>query len=161
MMGFVCTLTGNSFDVEVAQRGSSRVAIVRIGVDDEDDTIYSAMVCLEPGGGGDVELIFCILAADAYADEEPTTFWSGKATSHIIQGLDRGSVLSVILVCVANLVKMTQPSRIYMCTHDANLPQPALLKHNRVAQTVEACGYKVSHPNSFHGQHIWYMDRIG
>ncbi|MFG1223027.1 hypothetical protein [Xanthobacter wiegelii] len=157
-MAFVCTLTGDSFNAEVARRGSSRIVIARIGVDNEDDTIYSAMVCLEPGGGGDMELVFCILAANSEDGEEPRQFWSGTETA-FIEGEDRERVLAAIIGCVESLVRSVQPSRLYMCTFDTDIPEQALVKHLRVAHAVETCGYDVRMPDPFHGQHIWYMER--
>lgn len=158
-MAFVCTLTGDGFNVDVAQRGSSRIVIARIGVDDENDTIYSAMVCLDPGGGGDMELAFCLLAASSSGYGEPVEFWSGTETASFIRGEDRGAILTAIIVCVESLIRTVQPSKVYMCTVDADMPDRALMKHMMVAHVIETCGYDVKKPDPFHGQHIWYMER--
>ncbi|MFG1260069.1 hypothetical protein V5F79_22335 [Xanthobacter flavus] len=158
-MAFVCTLTGDSFNADVATRGSSRIVTARIGVDDERDIIYSVMVCLDPGGGGDMELVFAVVAADTAGREEPTEYLSGIETASLIRGADREIVLSAIIGCVGNLVRAVQPPRIYMCTYDTDLPDRAVRKHIRVARAIETCGYYVKYPDPFHGQHIWYMER--
>lgn len=158
-MAFVCTLTGDGFNVDVAQRGSSRIVIARIGVDDENDTIYSVLVGLDVGGGGLIELVFCILAASSGGDEEPTEYWSGTETASFIRGDDRVAVLNTILTCVGELVRSVQPPHIYMNTIDTHIPERALLKHILIARVVEECGYDVKMPDAFHGQYNWYMER--
>lgn len=158
-MAFVCTLTGHSFDVDVATRGSSRIVTARIGIDDVSDIIYSAMVCLDPGGGGDMELVFAVTAAYSNGTGEPEQFLSGTETASFIHGDDRERVLAAIILCVENLVRAVQPSRIYMCTFDTDMPDRAIRKHIRVARAVETCGYNVKAPDQFRGQRIWYMER--
>lgn len=155
-MPFVCSLSGDSFTAVVVQRGSSRIVTARIGLDEENDTIYSLLVGLDPTGGGDHELIFTIVAADPDGTER--VFWSGKETETFMSGEDRETVLLAIICCVENLVRVVQPERVFMCTHEANLPERALEKYHRIALAIEMCGYTVSRPDSFHGQIIWFME---
>lgn len=155
-MPFVCTLSGDSFTGLVVQRGSSRIVTARIGLDEETDTIYSLLVGLDPSAGGDHELIFTVIAA--YSDGTERAFWSGQETADILRGEDRGKVLAAIAGCVENLVRVVQPLRVFMCTHEANLPERALEKYHRIALAIEMCGYTVSRPDSFHGQIIWFME---
>jgi hypothetical protein len=143
---------------EVVRRGNAQLIIVPIGYDDTDDKSYSLFIVLDMEPGGDRNLSFCIVEYDGETDSE-YTYWSGRETRFIC-GDDRALVKAALLCAVEHLLNTVQPARVHMCTIDADSPEKAQVKNFEIVRVFEICGYAVHTADPYHGQQVWWMERV-
>lgn len=160
---FHCALTEfDTLEISVTTNGSSFVAQLPIGYDDETEFRYSALVAMESliGYGGDTkELVFCLVEYDPETDAL-FEIWDGRETRFKIRDEQhRNAVMSAILQMTQALIDDVKPRVVSMVTHSANLPEKALTKYNRIAAIFHDAGYKAGKTDVWHGRHTWMMER--
>lgn len=159
-MAFVCTAVRQTYHFDVFRGGDGYAITFPIGYDDDHtkDLNYFAMIGLESVPPGDLEYYFCVLEIDGI-DKTERPIWSGKELPTDISGSARREILCLILLATANLLNTVKPERVFRCTHDADMPDKALEKHQEISQIFRDCGYNVRTADSFHGKRTWWMER--
>jgi hypothetical protein len=158
-MAFVSTLTIQRAPSSVIQDGSTYSVAELVGYDDARDISYSALVALTPvPGGGDMELIYCLVEYDGETRSEHT-YWSGKDVARFISREDRAQILVIVGDATKRLLAAARPERIFRVTVDANAPEAAMHKHSFIASVIESCGYRIGSTDIRHGRVAWWMER--
>lgn len=156
-MTFKCTFNRDT-PVEVFERGSSRAALTLVAYDSEHDRSYSVLATLDGLPGGGEELAFSLVEYDG-AFESEHTYWSGKDLPRLFSRADRELILAAVMRSILRLVETYQPTRIFLCTFDRNMPPRALTKHLRIVELLEGCGYVAEAQESYHGEKAWWLQR--
>ncbi|MBB2678694.1 UNVERIFIED_ORG: hypothetical protein GGI61_002254 [Rhizobium esperanzae] len=159
-MAFVCTLhpdhpvTLTQLKSEAGQ--GETIVRIPIGVDDENETVFSVFVCLATVVGfGELrhELVFHVVAAHLDGED---FFSDGAETRYIISDSgDRRRVLEAIGLATEMLIDEVAPLEVIMTTHEPNLPPKALQKYGFIGSILIRQGYIPAHPDPYHGRHIW------
>jgi hypothetical protein len=157
-MAFVCILDNEDAFYEVARRGSSHLVTINVGYDDAEERSYSAMVALDRMAGGEWELTFCLSEYDAETDGIHDFFRERDVAGFIAKN-DRTLILVHVIRAIHDLLHSVQPDRVYMCTFEADLPEPAMLKYDSIEEMFRVCHYAVHRQPDHHGQRIWWMER--
>ncbi len=134
-----------------------------IGYDDIEDTVYSAVVALSPLiGYADLpgyELVFNVVAADIHG-REIQAYWDGAETKGFLSDASlRQRVRALICMMVGLLIDDASPALVSMTTHEAGLPPNALTKYHEICAIFRERGFRAGKADSWHGQHIWMMER--
>ena len=158
-MAIIWTVEPGDIEVEVFNRGSEWVSIVPFGYDSETEETISVFVAVAPQPQGDHEHVFCIVRADQYSDEEQQV-WSGLSTKELFPSPDdRAMVLGLICAVTAAVLQEANVRKVFHCTHDDNPPEKALNKHIAIMKVFRDLGYTGGRADSYHGHHIWIMER--
>jgi hypothetical protein len=153
-MAFVCT--ANSWLSNILLIGDA--VIIGIGYDDDAPASYSLLISFDVMAGGDLELFFCVIKVDN-VDGTETRYWSGLEVARFASREQRADIRLALAGGLTALLQSILPHRVFCCTHDENLPEPALRKHLLVAETFEMCGYEVRLMPLCLGKHSWWMER--
>lgn len=156
-MAFICTLDENT-SYNLLREADAAVVVARVGYDPEEAENWFVHVGLDVGVGGDLEYYFRLLRVNVETGIEDD-FNSGRDTARIIEGNDRGKVLTAALAATSILILQVRPKRFYRVTRDSNQPPEALEKHHAITNLFYRCGYRVHHSDEFFGQRTWYMER--
>ncbi|WP_152045366.1 hypothetical protein [Aureimonas psammosilenae] len=152
----------DTLDISVTTNGSSHVAQLPIGYDDETGLRYSLFVATDmvAGYGRDTkELIFCVLRADPESGEVDE-IWDGLVTRLVVtERQHRAAIMGAVAQMVRALIDDVKPRVVVMNTHTANLPQKALVKYHYIASIFHAEGYVAGPSDVWHGLHTWMMER--
>jgi hypothetical protein len=156
-MAFQLTVREDGWRADVFRQGGCYLVVINFGYDPETKSTFSVMIGLDPLPGGDMEHFFCII--ENTADNEKKCYYSGANTGKLFPKETRKLVLSMVLSATHSLINAAQCSSIKHSTHDANLPQKALVKHILIAEVFESCGYVINRPDPYHGRYIWWAER--
>lgn len=157
-MAYVSTIK-NDWHVEVFRRGDGYQIIVNIGHDSDIGHTYSVVVGLDMAPGGYLELYFYLVDADDINVTEECCH-CGIQSNKFIPKVQRGAIRRAILHATKSLIGQVNPSVVYWCTWDADLPEKALDKYIEVGRVFTTLGYDVKRGDPYHGRHIWYAERL-
>jgi hypothetical protein len=144
---FICTLPGSQADIAI----DAQAAVVPIGYDDIEPKSFTILVGFAASPG--------VVEADHETGQE-FHLYSGLETKHIFNTLDRQLVLDAAFWATEKLLELVAPPRFFCCTYDADLPERALRKHQKLVERFRMCGYQVSPQPVQMGKHSWYLDKI-
>ncbi len=127
--------------------------------------VYSVVVALSPLVGyvdlPGYELVFNVVAADV-SGNEMRAYWDGSETKAFLSEASlRLQVRQVIFMLVGLLIDEASPALVSMTTHEAGLPPAALTKYHEICAIFRERGFRAGKADSWHGQHIWMMERNG
>lgn len=156
-MAFICTVKGENFNIEVFRKGNAFSVVINLGYEDDSDAGYSAVIGLEPMGGGNIEFFFHLVRfRDGHDDE---LFWSGLDLPNCILPNDRECILDALCSTAHELLNQVKPPTFHYCTHDRDAPDKALVKHILMMKVFESCGYTVNSADPYQGKRVWWMER--
>jgi len=160
-MAFECSISdwgAESAECLRSDDGRSHFVIVPVGHDPDISHSYFLFVNLAPcvTGDGD-ELAFCINEYDA--DGNQYEIWSSEAVAKKIGSADRAKILAVLVAAIAALIEIREPAKITMCMFEPATSQAPLRKYVAILRKVESMGYRISAPDVYHGQRLWWMER--
>lgn len=159
-MPFRLTVGNPPYPFERVEGPDIWAVICEIGDDPERGLAYFVSVELTPFGDQTFEYVFRVFERDREHGVNTRSFSSGLQTEAIFSRSDRSAILDVIALATIELLNWRRPHRVDRCTTDANLPQRALRKHNRISLAFRQCGYWVAEAGEFYGQKQWLAERI-
>jgi hypothetical protein len=157
-MAYISTLADQADYVHVLRQGNAYLVLETIGCDDEvEDATYVLMVTIDPTAGGDLELAFNI--SKSVPGHPDDVYWDGLQTEPFLTGEDRAAVLLALLNIVKNLVRVVNPSKVFMCTMQPGLPDKALAKYLEICRVCEEDGFNVTEQEAYQGRRMWVIEK--
>ena len=158
-MPFECTLTDESAEATIEKDGNGYAVSVVIGIDSDRNLTYFLFANLDvQAGGGDWAYGFFIVEYDGDTGGE-YVYWSGRDVASFIGRDDRRRILDTLISVTHILISQVKPERVHRSTHDTNLPDKALVKHQRVTDVFIECGYVIVQADTYLSTHGWIMER--
>lgn len=161
---FISTLEhGQPISVDTMAGNGEFIVRIPIGYDDDTDAVYSLIVALSSlPGMADIpgyELTFSIVVA-AIDGSQISECWDGlEARQFLVDADHRSMVKSLIYQAATHLTAESGANLVHMVTHTSNLPERALVKFNEICAVFRGIGFRAGRGDSWHGQHIWMMER--
>ncbi|MGE0723959.1 MAG: hypothetical protein AB7O45_06270 [Alphaproteobacteria bacterium] len=158
-MAFTCTALASSAHVDGFRRDGDGFAIsVHVGYDAEKGANYVLVVGLSPAPPGNLEFYFAIV--EVFGDGDEVTIFDAKVINAFVPRQDRAAIRKVLLQAARGLVDWAKPVCFFMATHADFLPEKALVKFYLLLEVFRSCGMHVSEPNTYHGRHMWWAERV-
>lgn len=153
-MVYIGTLNNRHLHAQYLKNDNEHTVVLQVGCDPENNYVFFLHVGLSPLPTGECEFYFFIIKVDSQSGEE-TRYYSGLDTSSFIPKSEREQLLDALLEATHQILGIVSPKRVMWCTHEANMPQKALDKHDQVGAVFSDNGYKVTMMNPYHGRRAW------
>ena len=153
-MAFVCTAAANNSVITEVDGN----ILLPVGHDDDAGRTFFTFNGFAPVvGGGAMEYLFCLVEFDPLEGAEHR-YWNGADVARFIGKNDREKILDVFIYGARVLLEHDPPSRVFMCTSDTNLPEPAMRKYLLMADVFKEAGYDVAEALPELGVRSWWIE---
>lgn len=154
-MAFRCILSEPGCMIDYGKQGEEHTVLAHFGWDEHEEWDAYLHVGLSPLVGGGMELYFFVLRVDR-STGDVVQHYSGLETRSWLHGEDRKGVRALLSQAVGELICKAEPVLVEGMTHEPDLPDKALAKHEDLWSIFSEQGYEVTRCDPYHGRRVWW-----
>jgi hypothetical protein len=144
---------------------SETVISSSLGYDTDTSFTFGVTVALTLRPGyhpteGVREIVFYLYALNENAHVESTWFNGADTKPFIPDKSDRAYILGTIQSLLEQAIVETEPNILFMCASEANLPEQALRKYQRLGDVMSQNGYKTGQSDLHNGYMQWTFEKL-